>query len=789
MKNKLKNIFTIFILIFVFSAISLIGVNFSYEKDESVTKAATGPDVTIKTSADLVSFINAYDSVRAGYDVVLDSDIDMTGVTLHSCIGTEALPFTGTFDGQGHTIKNLTFDMSTNNQGNEVSYVNNYVGLFGNVDGATIKNVGLAGDVSIKIGSGTDAYVGALAGCVKNSDVSYIQNTAKVTFNDDLFERNVNFGGIVGYASSTNFSYIISRAQSFGTWELDNNEDKIIYVGGAFGFLSASNVLFAVESSTFNIEIKSDFIGKVNVGGLVGVVEQKATSIYNAVLDNSFTVQNNSTSVVFVGQVAGKVSSAPNRNKMSYIYYKTGNAGSTYLVFGDEGSYEYDYIASITSTPTTEEAYNSKAWFYQNDHWDFSTDWYIQNQTIYLQAFYGNFEVSLGTELTNGNVLELYQTSETSNYLYGQSAKIVFQFKKDDTNEIDLADYYTLSSLTLDGVEVVKITTGIDGEYQFADTEKYLLEKSGDRYTVTIKHMDLSTATNSSRDGYDIKVTAKKFTISITSRLYDEDVLVEGKIPSTVKLEEGTKKDELTTDLTYDSSVINILTELKPNSPYAFVGWYLVGEERDTFMTANQKLAIKFGQGFFLDNVSIYAKYQDDACEVTFKIDAGVKEITFTGSAGSTTTITETNKKVAVLKTLATAKLEVYIDEKYDFNVGDFIAMLDTYKSTGADQTFCTWLNAEDVDRPANYYLFNLDMTALPDDFTEQGFSINIQTSEAKNAGSKMIWIIAGSAAGGAVLIVVLIVVIILLKRRGGGFGGYSGKSSFKKSSFKDSYY
>ncbi|GAI11132.1 unnamed protein product, partial [marine sediment metagenome] len=45
-------------------------------------------------------------------------------------------PFTGSFDGQGYTISNLFMDWSAVGCPNEHS-----VGLFGNTDGATIKNV------------------------------------------------------------------------------------------------------------------------------------------------------------------------------------------------------------------------------------------------------------------------------------------------------------------------------------------------------------------------------------------------------------------------------------------------------------------------------------------------------------------------------------------------------------------------------------------------------------------------------------------------------------------------
>ena len=67
-------------------------------------------------------------------DYVLANDIDMTGrnfVPFGIVNNTTAGKFTGTFDGQGHTIKGLKYDVSDKGE----------VGLFSQTDNATIKNL------------------------------------------------------------------------------------------------------------------------------------------------------------------------------------------------------------------------------------------------------------------------------------------------------------------------------------------------------------------------------------------------------------------------------------------------------------------------------------------------------------------------------------------------------------------------------------------------------------------------------------------------------------------------
>ena len=81
----------------------------------------------------------------------VEADLDLSTISTRlEPIGTSANPYTGTFDGQGHTFSHLT--MSSNG---------NYVGLFGVVSGgATIKNFVLDETCSI---SG-NAFVGIIGG-------------------------------------------------------------------------------------------------------------------------------------------------------------------------------------------------------------------------------------------------------------------------------------------------------------------------------------------------------------------------------------------------------------------------------------------------------------------------------------------------------------------------------------------------------------------------------------------------------------------------------------------------
>ena len=105
---------------------------------------------------------------------VLAADITLTGQW--TPLGTEASPFTGTFDGGGHSIKGLTVTASRD---------------FGYAKGATLKNVSIIG---AKVDG--DEHVGILLGNAKEVTISGVMTSGVVTGRDHV-------GGIVGDASGS----------------------------------------------------------------------------------------------------------------------------------------------------------------------------------------------------------------------------------------------------------------------------------------------------------------------------------------------------------------------------------------------------------------------------------------------------------------------------------------------------------------------------------------------------------------------------------------------------------
>ena len=175
---------------------------------------------------------------------ILMTDIDLSGVNWEPvAFGDIDTYYTGTFDGNGHTISNLTITK-------ENLYFGDDCGMFGRVGtNVTIKNLTLK-NVSLNVsadrenaGLGIGALAGANQGTISNCNVSGNISTNSVM---------QHVGGIVGRMDSGIIQYCHSSASIQG-----GNSD---YVGGVLGG----------EYATATVIKGCSFSGSVTGGNTVG---------------------------------------------------------------------------------------------------------------------------------------------------------------------------------------------------------------------------------------------------------------------------------------------------------------------------------------------------------------------------------------------------------------------------------------------------------------------------------------------------------------------------------------
>ena len=171
----------------------------------------------------------------------LTNDIDMRSIANFAPIGTKNAYYTGTFNGNGHSISGLTVSGS------------DAAGLFGYVEGATIQNINLC-DSQItatnegEIGTSTGGIVGYATGAAKIENCS----TNKITIN----ARSLHIGGIIGRGeASTKISNCTNTSTLAGTYN----------VGGIAGSLEGGSITNCGNSGNLPATGASGC-----VGGIVG---------------------------------------------------------------------------------------------------------------------------------------------------------------------------------------------------------------------------------------------------------------------------------------------------------------------------------------------------------------------------------------------------------------------------------------------------------------------------------------------------------------------------------------
>lgn len=207
-------------------------------------------------------------------------------------IGTEFVPYTGTFDGARHTIAGLDADY----QAEEHSRI----GLFGLTSGATIKNVKIArstfggslfvgavvGNASGKTTISTcytapdvtvigTMDVGGIVGCSNsNGTVTSCTNCAEVKAkNISSYPVARSIGGIGGYVDGT-----ISGCLNFGKVGIADSQVSAAYIGGIAGDAHGT---FRYNGNAANINEKYTSSNVQCVGGLVGLIGGSTTGTGN----------------------------------------------------------------------------------------------------------------------------------------------------------------------------------------------------------------------------------------------------------------------------------------------------------------------------------------------------------------------------------------------------------------------------------------------------------------------------------------------------------------------------
>ena len=259
--------------------------------EESVVAVAEGEwnGSSISNVTELIAFRDAVNNGDgfAGKTVELLADIDMSGIDWSVNIGDDCnATFDGIFDGNGHTISNLS---STETAQKSDGYV--CTGLFGAIAGsAVIKDLTLT-NVNISSGAYTGNNVSALVGFAYNATgtISNVNVTGSINGADIS-----GVGAIVGYVYGGNLA--IENC----TVEVDVN--GAAFVGGIVGYGGNAKVANCTVSN-------STITAKDCVAGVMGLSLNGAVATNNTVANTDITATHDNwknSAAVVVGTMAGK---------------------------------------------------------------------------------------------------------------------------------------------------------------------------------------------------------------------------------------------------------------------------------------------------------------------------------------------------------------------------------------------------------------------------------------------------------------------------------------------------
>ena len=410
--------------------------------------------------------------------------------------------YAGTFEGNDFTIKNLYIVRSDSDS----SY--SYVGLFGYLNGAIVKNLtlenvrisgkfftgGLAGlsnnglleNVHVNGGSirasidgdedaSVPAIVGGLVGGNKNTDIS--NSSADVSI------KGIGLvGGLIGY----NFQSDITNSYSHSQMNGSTNWDDV-------SLITPSQIDWTEIASLEN-EVGLDWDEEISFGGVVG--QSRESNVVNSYSQSTILelVNDATQNVINAGGIIGKnVNSSINKTYSTTLINWTdvdiiANAGgligwgTTYNIDDSFWDRELSSLDSSPGSPVENGKTNSqmlKQLTYENADWDFENNWDMCERVSHPEIVPG--EVGLSCE-TFPPTQVTFSTKEQSDpahagkYIVWQDNQ--FRFERNDVSDVYLYDVTTMNGVRINNPDSDYFAPDISGNnivYLNNKTGKYEL--------------------------------------------------------------------------------------------------------------------------------------------------------------------------------------------------------------------------------------------------------------------------------------------------------------------------
>lgn len=352
--------------------------------------AAAPPEPTVEgigSAADLKEFAAL---VKAGGDVskflvdgvlVLGADIDLGGeewtpigvgsVTNAGVITESDVPFTGVFDGKGHTVDNFKVSVPADAPAGYAA------GLFGILNGATVKNVVIGPKAVFEGQSAAMSFIGGVAGFALNSTVEGCTNKSTMSVTAAKDATRECLAGIVGemYTAEGEFASYVKNCVNEGTITSKNsvnanNGGNGLSVAGIVGFSDGKNFNF-IQFCTNKAPIAAE---ATRLAGIVASANAK-TKVEDCVNEAKISGLDVKASNSRIGGICSAGSTDD-------VFTRCINRGD--IVFDKAGDSTHGYAAGIlgqANNPITIDACENYGTILSD---------MIKASTIYMGAILGN---------------------------------------------------------------------------------------------------------------------------------------------------------------------------------------------------------------------------------------------------------------------------------------------------------------------------------------------------------------------------------------------------------------
>ena len=259
--------------------------------------------------------------------------------------------FAGNLDGKGHTISNISIGTESTPLESDV------FGLFG-ATGGKISNLNLDGVTICGIAKNVSGYIIGLAGALAGSASGPIENchvtNLNMTMNTPDSGMAVAYwiGGLVGALDG---SQHIEECSASGTIKELSGKGSI---GGLIGELGkAAKITYS--HADVALDVKSDYYGGANVGGLIGKGNGKNDP--ETVISNCYAT-GNVTGGAYSGGFAGSLYGLNIKN--CYATGEVTGAAASMATFAGTDASDEDAYGSVTNCYTTGTLSGKAAYMY-----------------------------------------------------------------------------------------------------------------------------------------------------------------------------------------------------------------------------------------------------------------------------------------------------------------------------------------------------------------------------------------------------------------------------------------